>query len=371
VHCGGKPGEKTMQQLVAERTTDTGLVPNGVYIGMPEDQYHADPALGSGDIRQLFLSPQNWKWRQADNPLRDFEPETSAMRFGRAVHALALEGRQAFESRFIKKPEMPPGCLTTADELKEHCKKLGLKVTGTKLELAERIREVDHAIQLEPLIMQDFDQRKGGKTILPDADYARIVMAAHNIRENPYLIHSFTGGFPEVSVFWEQQGVRVKARIDYLRPNECIDLKSMAPWRNETMDESWNRTLRTSRYDMQAAHYMTGRMMINQFVAEGKLFSMDGERPSDDWLMELEMSPDPAWLWVVYQSTEAPIAKGFRMPMGLVIAERAMRDVQKGIENYKMFKSQFGDGQWPCMEPIKNLSDEDMPPWWVHRQEID
>lgn len=342
----------------------------GIYFGLSEKDYHADSALGSSSLRKLLVAPEDWQYEQDDSIPKKPVPESSAMIFGRAVHALVLEGLQAFESRFTRKPEFPEGCLITTDDLKEHCRKLGLKVSGTKAELAERIRTVDGLTPLEPEIMARFEREKGDKTILSEWDYDRILMAERHITQNVYHAEAFMGGHPEVSVFWSYKNVRVKARIDYLKPEECVDLKSTAPWYGDGIVDSWHRTVRVSRLDMQAAHYMQGRHVLAKYIADGKIFCLDGNNPTAEWLAKVAQHRNPKWLWIVYQSDGAPISQGFRPELNCWYMQRAGLDVARAIDNYKLHSAMNGKGPWVRQRDIISMTDEDFPGWWIDRPEV-
>lgn len=62
-------------------------LPMGIHPGMPEDQYHAAPGLGSTAINALHKSPAWYRWI-TDNP----QPATPAMTRGSALHSLVLGG---------------------------------------------------------------------------------------------------------------------------------------------------------------------------------------------------------------------------------------------------------------------------------------
>ena len=47
----------------------------------------------------------------------------------------------------------------------------------------------------------------------------------------------FKDGFPEVSIFWEEEGIPCKCRIDYLRQNGFIDLKTFEKNNFKNIDE--------------------------------------------------------------------------------------------------------------------------------------
>ncbi len=334
----------------------------GVFFGLSAEDYHADPGFGSSSIIELYKHPCNWAWRRF-TPFAEPRIETPAMKFGSAVHTYVLEGADTFEARYCHKPDMPPGTLTSLEELKAHCKTLGLPVSGTKAELAKRIRTVDQTTPLEPEIMAQFDLERGEKIVLSENDYARIKVAGHAIAQNPALSKAFTGGFPEVSVFWEQGGLRMKARFDYLKIKSVVDLKSTSNWREIDMERFWACEVANRGYDIQAVHYLNGRAMLPKFIAEGSVFTVSGPTPDAEWLKNVAEHEDPAWVWVVYQSENAPISEGFQFPVGSPWHESAANRIATAIDNHNRFLAEQGRGVWLKYEPIKMLAEEDLPPW--------
>src|SRR5262245_8349396 len=67
----------------------------GVYFGLPSAEYHADPSLGSSDLKRLLRSPADYWWSSAMNPDRQPTPDSPAKQKGRALHKLVLEGAEA------------------------------------------------------------------------------------------------------------------------------------------------------------------------------------------------------------------------------------------------------------------------------------
>lgn len=236
------------------------LLAPGVYFGLAEDIYHADPAIGSGDMRRLVNgAPQYW-WQSHLNP--DRAPVSSdAMLWGRAFHKLVLEGTTAFAETFAVEPVAAdiPGVLVSQDDLKAYCKLLKVPVSGTKAELAERIRaaEKERAAALKagkidgdllladevPIwdeIIRDFRAAcvKHNRTALKPAMAREIRIAASFVTANPHLRQAFQGGVAEVSVVWIEDGVRYKSRIDYLKPKMALDLKSMFNRAGRAVDDA-------------------------------------------------------------------------------------------------------------------------------------
>jgi hypothetical protein len=114
----------------------------GVYFGLPAADYHADPSLGSTDIKRLLQAPPVFWFHSWMNPTRPPAPDSAARQRGRALHKLVLEGEETFGKAFAEAPtpERHPGCLVSLEDLKVKCRELCEPVSGTKAELAKRIK---------------------------------------------------------------------------------------------------------------------------------------------------------------------------------------------------------------------------------------
>src|SRR5262249_31124415 len=150
-----------------------GLKP-GIYFGLSNDAYHADPALGSTNLRKLASNPSDYWYESPFNPLKEPETTTPAKVRGQAMHCLTLEGEPAFDRLYVCGARHEPGATSSK------------KGAATKAANAR-------ALAL-------------GKTALPSDDFDRIVIAGAMISKNPKLAGAFQGGAPEVSVFWEHEG---------------------------------------------------------------------------------------------------------------------------------------------------------------------
>jgi hypothetical protein len=118
----------------------------GVYFDLPMAAYHADPSLGSTDLKALLVHPACYWQRSHMNPERRDDSDTPAKKIGRALHALVLEGEAGFARAFAEEPTPDgyPGCLVTLDDLKAKCREIGEPVSGTKAELGKRIKSRTH-----------------------------------------------------------------------------------------------------------------------------------------------------------------------------------------------------------------------------------
>jgi len=293
----------------------------GIYFGLDEAVYHADAAIGSTGMKKLAENPPAYWWDSPHNTMREEDIDTPARLFGRAVHKFVLEGRAAFEVAYA--PTEFSGSTKAGKEERE-------RIAGA------------------------------GKQPIKRDDWNRIMMAGTIIRANPEISGAFSGGQPEVSIFWERDGIRRKARFDYLKPRAIVDLKSNANTMDIDFVASCRKSIGSYRYDVQAAHYFDARALMPQLVAQGAVFG--DHDPA--WLERVVNEPVWAWVWIFYQSTGAPLTWGTTLSPGNGVLDLARATLAKAEENYRTFVDRFGlDNPWVIAEPLEELDLNDLPSW--------
>ena len=299
----------------------------GIYFDLPEDEYHADAALGSTDLRRLLASGPDYWWQSSLNPNQPEHKSSPSLEFGRALHKLVLEGHQAFSVRFVRRPD-------------------------NLVRLDAKAKEV-----LCP----------NGEAVLDGDDFDRIMISGELIARNPDLAAAFEGGVPEVSVFWDQtlgEGfvVRCKARFDYLKIRGIGDLKSIRNYMGRPFAEACTRSVVEYRYDMQAAHYLEGRAEVARMVADGLVFG--DHDPA--WLKRAAGCRTFAFQFVFFQAEGAPITWSRSLSPGNPILDIAERDRDKALQIYREFKQSFADADmWLLQEPVTELDINDLPRWYA------
>lgn len=320
--------------LEIERTQPKGLEP-GIYFGLDEDRYHADPALGSTDLRNLRMSPPDYWWNTpVMNP--EWEPEdkddTPARLRGKAMHKLVLEGEKAFGMRFAKGPKHDPED-TPAEK--------GAATKAAKKALAP------------------------GRELLPHHDYERIAIAGAMISKNPKLAGAFQNGVSEVSIFWNKvvdggRKVRCKCRIDYLKPRGVGDLKSITNVRKIEFRHACRTSMATYRYDMQAAHYLEGRAQVRELVSAGRVHG--DHDPA--FLKQVEAAPGFAFQFVFFQAADAPVTWSTILSPKNPIIENAANHNMEAAEAYLDYLETFGANNiWLILDAPRELAMEEMPAW--------
>ncbi len=283
------------------------------FLTLTADAYHADaldandphgqPAL-SASIANILLNASPAHAKAAHPKLNpDYKPrEESKFDIGRAAHQVMLEGNASV-------------VVVPADSW--------------------RTKDAKHARDLA---------REAGMTPLLEADWEGVqAMVAAGREQIADLVDidpiPFTDGTPEQTIVWaEPNGVRCKARIDWLHTNGNVsDYKTTSASANP---DRWTRnTLYTIGADVQVAFYLRG------------LERLTGKRP--------------AWRYVV-QETFAPYALSV-VSLGPDVIELANAKVDYAI---KLWADCLAVDEWPAYP--RRVCWAELPAWeeqrWLARE---
>ncbi|MEM1088153.1 MAG: PD-(D/E)XK nuclease-like domain-containing protein [Pseudomonadota bacterium] len=363
----------------------------GLYLDLPEDVYFHQDSLGSSDLKKLLRAPADWWYSSRHNPDREQADDSNARILGRALHALMLEGVQAYEARFAVEPDPRdyPGICKTTDEIKAmlkqcdiHVPSKGVKSDYVQIAVDNRLgnRVWDHLIRHHVQDVEVF-----GKTPIKAAQDRALRSMADIVENEPSVAGGLQSGIPEVSVFFEREshpGLLFRARFDSLSPNMTMDLKTLSNWKNRTVADMARRQIEEFEYDIQRRFYDEAREAARQFITQDKVF-LCGHGPdgrSIDFLEGLDvLEPRIAktlrqiadtdlwvWVWLFYQMRDDKAGKApvcvprFHLPEGEVWDE-AGKKIDRALEHYQDFMSRFGpDNPWCHIEPALELEDADL-----------
>jgi hypothetical protein len=180
----------------------------GIYDGISNQDYHADPALGSTSLKTLATrTPAHYQWDKTHPKFSD------AFDIGTVAHSLILEGDK------------------TGVKVIDVDDKRGAKWTVPAAE-ARKAGKI-------PLLTKEWEQVKG----------MRDSVMAHEVAGPLFIGHK-----AEQSVFWEEDGLTLKCRPDAWHPGLLVDLKTTI---NADPNE-FGKTAHEYGYHQSAAHYSDG-----------------------------------------------------------------------------------------------------------------
>lgn len=261
----------------------------GIYFNLSEHLYHADPALSHGGMVDLLIHPLQYWENGPLNPHREFK-ETDAMLFGKRCHQLLLEPDNFF---------------------KEYA------VQGGK----------------------DFNAKK---RFITRNDFRNISDSVDMIKSVPSAYEYFTNGYAEVSIIWDdpETGIRLRARIDWLRSFGGIDYKRAKNIENNPL--GW--TISDFGYDIQAALYVDGIKEIKRLLKKRKVkaFGLHDSK----WLDKFIADEDALFCFFFQRSTRPYV---FRiLSFDEEIMNNARQRVYEAKHIYKANIEAFGTDKWPA-----------------------
>lgn len=191
---------------------------DGVYFNLPEGVYHSEKRLSSSGIRDILDNPTFYWFNSNLNPLRE-EKQSEAMKDGQIFHSMILEGEN-FKKKF---KVMPP----EIEALNKNC---------TEFKVWKAAQSLD---------------------VVPSSKYKKFSLICDYLKEEGQLLDCsiFKNGFPEVSIFWTEDGIKRKARIDYLKTNCIIDLKTFLKTKKTPLNSFVSQYFFSYRVYVQLIYY--------------------------------------------------------------------------------------------------------------------
>lgn len=227
---------------------------DGIYPNLSEEDYHADPALGSSGIKDLLQSPLKYWVNSPYNPNRNDEDEsTDATTLGDMLHDRLLEGGKKI---YAVKPEGMSFSTKAGKEWRQNAWDDGRTI-------------ITHKMQKTWLTMSAAIEMSGA------GDF-------------------FQNGLPEVSFFWtDKDGIRRKIRLDWLSTHHAVDLKSYANTMNKDLETAIAHSVANYRYSISAYWYMHGIKAMREMLAKRGLEAFPNDVKREDFkIFEAIMAND-------------------------------------------------------------------------------
>lgn len=339
---------KQLKAALASYYAKFPSLPDGIYIGLPADRYHADTALGSSLIKYL-LKGANLFWHNSPmNPKKKKDKLTDSKIVGNATHKLLLEGRGPFEAEYVRGPYGEDDDYSSAE------KSAMTKAAKAKL--------------------------KEGQFLLAQSDYDFVMGCKEILDSDPELEGCLDNALTEVSVIYTRpDGVRVKVRFDALKLRGIGDIKTIANERERDMEEACILDIHTYRYDIPAQHYCEGRRQMQRLITAGDVFvcedagdgkveiakmdpKVEAEAKVLDFLKRCAVQKEFGFQLVFIPKKGAPDAWSTTLTPGNPILTGARDDIEAAISYFKMAMERYGIGKrWIPNRSVEELDINRMP----------
>lgn len=256
----------------------------GLHSDIPEAEYHSDgrSLSSTGAKTLLYRGPRAYRWAQ-DHPVHK-----DAYDMGSVVHALVL-GVGDYE-------------VILAD--------------SWRTKSAQEEREAARSAGRTPILAKDFE----AAAAMRDAVYA-----------SPLAAGILSEGRPEVSAWGTdpETGILMRGRLDWLRDETVVDLKTSA---KPTHPCEFERTAWTLGYHLQAAWYL-------------RLLELAGEEPRP-------------YLWVVLDKNAPHETYVYQASADLL--ERGREDVDRAL---RLYADCLARDTWPGLADDQEIHQLDAPAW--------
>jgi hypothetical protein len=371
------------------------LPPPGIYFGMPEELYHALPALSSHGAKDLASSPMLY-WSRSTflselarkREKERKEKERAHYTMGKAYHCRIMEGLTEFNRRFAVElsQEDIEGALESTDEIKAAITAAGHKPAAKvpdqmpdgsgeymrpakKWDWSQQLLDINPDAKILDRLNWQHRQMHEGKSFISAEAYEQIEIAARMIEADPEVRHAFTGGHAEVVLLWicPTTGVPMKARCDYLKLKAVVDLKTVANQRGMSIERAIAQEVANYKYQIQPSVYVEGVEEVRRLVREGDAVisnnGLDNDTEIADWVAQWGAQTECEWLWVFQQKGDAPITRGVFYPLRGSTRSVTDQMIFKMKDRFRQFADAFGTDPWLDVMPVYDMADEDLPPW--------
>lgn len=372
------------------------LLPDGVYLHLEEETYFAQDRLGSTDLTKLHTRGAGWWWASPYNPDYKPPPEDATSRiFGKALHALVLEGEDAYRERFailpakeeLKAQHGDRFCVTV-EEIKAQLLDRGFAPPGNKTKpwLIDYARSRAPDLVIWDAYVEDWERRNDGKLPVSAPEDRQLQVMREAILDHDEVGPLFRASpesrpLTEVSVlFTDEHGIRRRVRYDDLLPDSIVDMKAISAIGSQPLNFAVGDSLGRYGYHVQAADHQYARNWLMRFVREGKVHGGSAEERA--WLARFpeEAAARAEYVWIFYQRPNAtqgyaPIVFPWQEESGSQLHMDGIRARRRAIQAYLTNVARFGlDKPWTVVQPVHTTAEgykhRVYVPHWVAEEHI-
>lgn len=303
---------------------------DGCYDDLPNPQYHAAYGLSKSMLDSIAVSPRKF-WYDYINPNREPEERKDYFAIGDGTHKLVLEPG-TFEKTYCVGFDKSayPDALDTIADMKAELTRLGLMVSGSKPELAERLFEAEFPRnRIMYYLEQDHVAKMNGRIKIDARAYKSMLHMLEAVNEHHTASALIRGAYVEHSYFTTDTDGRVrKCRPDIITNDGRIiaDLKTT----DDVSLAGFGYKIFKFRYHVQAAWYLDILKM---------LYGSDAPRT----FAFIAVEKDPPYDVAVHYLDEADIEIGRQLyQRDLALYDQCrLQDYWPGKDFGKVFKAQL------------------------------
>ena len=285
-------------------TPADNMLADGIYFNLLEAEYHALPRLSASGIKNILTSlPTFWAKSWMNPEVADSDKkDTKAQILGRAYHAAIFEP-DTLADRYAGEPDLADfdGMLMTDTAVKAELKEYGAPQTKAgelAIDRARRLEDMGFAKPIKSLIMAEFDEALGDRQAIASKYWQQIMRDIERIKANPEIHDLVSGGASEVTILWTcpDTGIPMKSRIDKLKSDCFVDLKSFANTNEKPVNQAITDHVQYYKYYLSMRVYQVAIGMIRKLN-----LSIIGEGTPEQHALRDELAgktrPHQPWLF--------------------------------------------------------------------------
>jgi len=196
---------------------------------MDDEKYFAIDAVSQSGLSRMAKAPCLYHTTYKATP---------AMLQGTLIHTLVLEGMEAFKTRYTVTHKVDKRTKAGKAEWSDMMVQAGDRILITQ-------DQYDAAVRVQNAICHH-----------PGTEY---------LFNSGYLLHH-NEGRSEMAIFWQdpETGIECKGKIDYLRNDIVVDLKTS----KDASSSGFTHSVSRFNYHVQAAFYLRGLRELNQEIED-------------------------------------------------------------------------------------------------------
>lgn len=365
---------------------------NGIYFNLSDEEYHQIERLSASGIKDLLISLPTFWARSWMNPQKTND-DTPAKILGRAYHAAIFEP-ETVDQRFVRELNYDdfPDMLTTDSAVKDCLANLGeVKTRQGELALdrALRLQSLGFEKPIKSLVDADFQENLNGRDILGGQYWDQMMIDINRIIQNPEIEKLVIGGASEVTILWtcEHTGINMKSRIDKLKSDCFVDLKSFANKSGKPVNQVIVEQVNYYKYYLSMRSY---QVAISKIKTD-KLPVVGDASPEEFELVEkLREKATPHQPWLVFQekggvpNIMARKLKLHSLPDGVeeqsagssvenfkqgetALCVKADIEMRHAMKMYLQAMDVFGENsEWYPFDMVGEISDDDFSDYFLN-----
>ena len=240
---------------------------------LPGLDYASIPGVNFSTLKEMSVSPKWYRWR-----LKNPAPRKRAWLIGGGIHCLTLEPHR-FSDRYV---------VMGADEIKALAPARNTKEGRALIE--EHPELASGAMTSDEYQAACVAAAHPGKEAMSTRQYETCSNAADAIHGHRFARELLRGGLAEETVTWidPETGIACKGRLDYLRPDLVIDLKSTS----DPAPERFAKDAVNYGYSGQVAFYDGGARAAKRLTGSERPWAIVVRAGDDFDVAPLQMSEE-------------------------------------------------------------------------------